>query len=407
MRITFVNTFYHPHADGGAEHSLKRLAEGLAGRGHEVAVFATHGEREPIEEEVNGVRVRREPIANVYWPFRTRPSAALRIAWNLRDIDNRAMGARFERFLEQRRPDVVVFNNIRGISISAWTAARRHKIPGVQILRDLYLACPPTTMFHQDRACETQCGRCRVFRGPHKQASRRLDAVVGVSRYITERVQALGLFDGVPAHTIYNRKAIAVAEAARQRRSAKVFGYIGTLAPAKGLEWMLQEMKTLAAPPRLLIAGVGDPAYVQHLKAAAAGQNVEFLGYAPASEFFSRIDVCCVPSLWPDTLPGVAIEAAAYGAATIATNRGGLPEIVKHEVSGLICDPAEPGALAAAARRLQADDALFARLCDQAPSVVAPFLDGELMLDEYQALFETLARSNGPASSRKSHAIPE
>ena len=78
-------------------------------------------------------------------------------------------------------------------------------------------------------------------------------------------------------------------------------------------------------------------------------------------DFMSAFDVCAVPSL-EEPLGLVAIESMAVGTPVVATNVGGLPEIIRHEENGLLVQPRDPSALAAAIIRLAKDTDLRNRL---------------------------------------------
>jgi glycosyltransferase involved in cell wall biosynthesis len=69
-----------------------------------------------------------------------------------------------------------------------------------------------------------------------------------------------------------------------------------------------------------------------------------------------------VPSIWPDSFPTVALEAMAAGAAIVVSRIGGLPEAVIDGESGLIVEPGDVSALAAALERLLDDPTLRAQL---------------------------------------------
>lgn len=72
-------------------------------------------------------------------------------------------------------------------------------------------------------------------------------------------------------------------------------------------------------------------------------------------------DLFVLPSLW-EGLPVAAIEAMGMGLPVIATRVAGTPEVVRHEETGLLVEPADPHDLAKAIGRLLADDALRNRL---------------------------------------------
>jgi glycosyltransferase involved in cell wall biosynthesis len=69
MNILFINSLYHPYIGGGAEIILKNLVEGLYRKGHQVTVLTTGHESGRHEEQVNGIRVIRLGIKNIYWHY--------------------------------------------------------------------------------------------------------------------------------------------------------------------------------------------------------------------------------------------------------------------------------------------------------------------------------------------------
>ena len=71
-----------------------------------------------------------------------------------------------------------------------------------------------------------------------------------------------------------------------------------------------------------------------------------------------------VPSVWPDPLPGVVREPMTRGRPVIGSDIGGIPDMIVHERSGLLVPAGDAIALAAAMRRLAADEALRERLGD-------------------------------------------
>jgi glycosyltransferase involved in cell wall biosynthesis len=100
-----------------------------------------------------------------------------------------------------------------------------------------------------------------------------------------------------------------------------------------------------------------------------------------AVEFTGRVDrfdlpgvyraaaVCVIPSLY-ENFPYTCLEAMASGCAVVASDAGGIPEIVTNEVDGLLVQPGRPERLGAAILRLLGDSALANRLRLQAPATI-------------------------------------
>ena len=76
---------------------------------------------------------------------------------------------------------------------------------------------------------------------------------------------------------------------------------------------------------------------------------------------FAGARAAVLPSLW-ENLPHAAVEALAVGAPVVATAVGGVPEVIHDDENGLLVPPGDVAALAAALRRMLADDELHDRL---------------------------------------------
>ncbi|MBK8151403.1 MAG: glycosyltransferase, partial [Acidobacteria bacterium] len=146
MKIALLNSCYYPDEPGGAERSVRILAESLVGAGHTVSVICLGKARETTE--VGGVRVERIPIRNGYLPSEHGGDrgAIQRVVWHVRDTHNSAAAHDIAVLLHQFRPDVLHTNNLSGFSVSVWKAARDLGIRIMHTTRDFYLLCPRSTM---------------------------------------------------------------------------------------------------------------------------------------------------------------------------------------------------------------------------------------------------------------------
>ena len=108
-------------------------------------------------------------------------------------------------------------------------------------------------------------------------------------------------------------------------------------------------------------------------------------------EEYRRAGALCMPCrLLPtdrDGIPNVLVEAMAAGAPVVATAVSGIPELVEHEVNGLLIPPDDPEALADALLRLHNDPELTATLTRNGCETVAERFDGERLARELAALF--------------------
>jgi glycosyltransferase involved in cell wall biosynthesis len=116
------------------------------------------------------------------------------------------------------------------------------------------------------------------------------------------------------------------------------------------------------------------------------------VGQAELLGEYRRASALCMPcrvlSNDRDGIPNVLVEAMAAGAPVIATGVSGIPELVEHERNGLLVEPDDPGALAAALIRLHEDRELAARLSQAARVTVRERFDGTRHARQLARLFE-------------------
>jgi glycosyltransferase involved in cell wall biosynthesis len=154
--------------------------------------------------------------------------------------------------------------------------------------------------------------------------------------------------------------------------NAPIVMVVSRLTPKKGLEQFLEAAEVLSprfADVRFVIVGYANPlekAYEAALKRLADERGltarVVFTGLrqdVPA--LLSVATVAVMPSL-NEALSNVLLESMAAGAPIVATRVGGTPEAIEDGASGLLVEPGDPAALAAAIGRLLNDPRLAARL---------------------------------------------
>lgn len=395
MKALFISSLYAPDIGGGAEIILQRTVEGLQQRGHQVAVLATGPQSGLVTETVNLVTVYRAGLRNFYWHFRAqRPGRLARMGWHLRDRYNAGMRDYVKQVIALEKPDLVVCHNLTGWSVSAWDEITAAGLPIVQVLHDLYLLCPGSTMFSKGRSCQTQCGRCAHFRKGHEARSAQVNTVVGVSHFMLDTLQAQGYFKGARGYVVHNASPCPVipfrheSPAPQVRPAPLRFGYMGTLSEPKGLRWLIEQFQQLPIDATLQIAGRGQLDDEERFKALAQSPRISFVGYRTPEDFYTQIDVAIVPSIWNEPFGMVAVEACSWSVPVIASRVGGLPEIIQDQLNGLLCSPDDPDSLGVAMLKLHQHPDLLARLSAQARISVGSLTDLQLMLDSYESILQ-------------------
>jgi len=150
-------------------------------------------------------------------------------------------------------------------------------------------------------------------------------------------------------------------------------GIVGRLAPWKGQHVFLEAAARLQAAghdARFVIVGAplfGEDGYEAELRRQAAAEGltgqVTFLGFrSDVAAVLGELDILVHASTTPEPFGQVVIEGMAESLPVVATDGGGVREIITHAENGLLVPMGDAGALASALERLLQDPALARRL---------------------------------------------
>lgn len=150
-----------------------------------------------------------------------------------------------------------------------------------------------------------------------------------------------------------------------------LLGIVGQVIVRKGHRYLLEALPRLVQEiPNLRLVIVGrfhrDQTYVKQLRrylnANQLHRVTKWIGIREnVPDFLAAMDVCVVPSL-EEPLGLVAIESQSVGTPVVASETGGLSEVVKHETTGLLVPPRDSDAIADAVLRIHQDEALKRKL---------------------------------------------
>ncbi|MFC2001653.1 glycosyltransferase [Chloroflexota bacterium] len=181
-------------------------------------------------------------------------------------------------------------------------------------------------------------------------------------------------------------------------RPGKTIGTLKRLDPVYGIDYLIRSIPHIRQKHkdvRILIAGYGNQKpYQQAAQEIGVEKNVEFIGTVPhaaVTEYLSRLDIFVMPSL-SEAFGVSALEAQALGIPVVATNIGGIPEIVKDGESGLLVEPQNPKAIADAIIRLLDDEALRKRMGARGRKLVEEKYDWNENAKEMEALYSEFVR---------------
>lgn len=400
MRMLHISALYPPQVVGGAERSTQRLSMSFARDGWQVDVITlvpADGGGLPERSVEDGVTVHRLPLANLYWPYaavRKKPSRAARLAWHLLDSHNPMMVRRVARLARELAPDVIVTHNLQGFSTALWPALARLGVPVVHVLHDFALLCPRTVLFRDGRNCghgAARCTDCRLLTVPRFRHARHLTAVVAVSAAVLRIHRDHGLFRELPAAVIHNSAPPGTLPRAAPRERTPgapfVFGFLGRVDLAKGIETLLEAMRLLeerGLRPELHVAGRADPDYLLTLTARWPLPRVTYLGFVEPVQFLRSLDALVMPSASLEALGNGVWEAYLQGLPVIGSSQGGVPEMIDEGRTGFVFPAGDAAALAERMQRL-VDDPAATRAMAAAALAKAPEYLAEVGLGAYDA----------------------
>lgn len=359
VRILFVSSLYAPHEVGGAEASLRAVAQGLSDLGHDVhvATLSPKDDAAPPLERIDGVTVHRCTLANVYWPWgpSVRRNVLLKGVWHLINARNLWMARRLEHLVFDVRPDVVVTGNLQGWSTAVFDVPTRLGVPVTHVANDYALACIQTALFRNGRKCGTKdqrCTACRWLTARNRRYAGALAGQISVSQSIETFHRSHHILIGRKQTVIHNplKPDVQIASHARSRRTPVRFGFLGRIEKSKGIETAMNAMQMLderGIEAQFHIAGrAATESYIDELKRRWPLDSVTFSGFVDAQRFLDTIDCLLFPSEWLEALGNSVIEAFARGVPVIGSTAGGIPESIHHGENGYLFEPGNAAELA-------------------------------------------------------------
>lgn len=169
---------------------------------------------------------------------------------------------------------------------------------------------------------------CKKIRGFF--VSRLVDYVVCVSDFIRKRdIDGLFLNKDIVV-TVHNGIDVKKYMPVKKENGSDVrIAFAGQLIPAKGVDNLLRAVADLPVKAKVVIAGSGPQRSELELLAAKLNLAPEWLGQIDwIPRLFAEADIAVFPSVWEEAFGLVVAEAMACGACVVASDRGGIPEVI-------------------------------------------------------------------------------
>lgn len=392
MKIMMVNTLFYPHIFGGAEKSVQLLAEGLTQRGHEVTAVSVAAHMQI--GNINKIKAYYLAPHNTYWGgMPKKVNRIKKLRWHLKDIFNPGIYRDITRIIDVEKPDIIHTHMMTGLSAAPWLVARRKGIPVVHTLREYSLICESGTMFRNNANCGSQCMSCRCFTALKKHLSNQgcIRHLVGLSDFIINQHLQHGYFAGVPYTRVFNgvqQFGSNLISLDAIHLPVKIL-YLGRIDRTKGVFEVLDAVQQVNGIELFLGGHILDDAIQEKIDNCRYPSNIKFLGFINPQDVLPEIDAVIVPSRWHEPFGRVVIEAYQHGKPVIASNRGGLPEIVIEGKTGFLYDPDDSMQLVAILRRLAEQPSLLTSMAEPIEEQLAVF-DNQLICEQYESIYHSV-----------------
>ena len=342
MKVALVSDWYYPKIGGVASH-MHNLAIKLKERGHEVAIVTnnreTGKERELAEKGIELIKI----------PGVITPLLEINVSYGLKSSEE------LNGFLK----DFDVIHSHHAFTPLALKATKA----GKAMEKATFLTTHSISFAHDSRLWEALGLTIPLFtmylKYPHKIIAVSKAAKAFIEHFTDIQISIVpnGVDDNrfMPATNKDDIKADFGIE-------GDVILYVSRMSYRKGPHVLLNAFSGIEEAT-LVMVGSGEmlPFLKMQAKFLGIEDRVIFLGYIEDSklpEVFRMADIFVLPSVTSEAFGIVVLEAMASGVPVIATNVGGIPEIVKENEAGLLVPPGNELELRNAIQRLLQEEKL-------------------------------------------------
>ena len=359
MKVALVSNLYGRLARGGAEVMVKKIAEGFIKRGDAVFVISAVGAEAPkdrafscpVTREVEGgVLIYRFYPPNIYFYAQAaRHGILARLIWTFLDVFNWRAARRVRQIILEEKPDMILLHNLKGLGyyIPRYLADFHDKV--ILTLHDVQLINPSGLIiagsedhwFSKSLPASLYRSVCRRQFNPIKK-------VISPSRFLLDFYRSHGFLRGkVHPLVLKNPSAYPGTVKPRQPQTRHVgvvnLLFVGQLEEHKGIKWLVDFLENngyFINGFKVCLRIAGDGLLRKRLL-PTAGKLLGKLDFAALKEEMLKADYLVFPSICYENSPAVIYEALSLGLPVIASNIGGVAELVQDNFNGFLFKPAE------------------------------------------------------------------
>lgn len=270
-------------------------------------------------------------------------------------------------FIKKSRPDIIHLHNNYQYSNSVLLALKHSKVPVIHTVHDWGLMCPSSWGVYNKslKDCTLAKGidlKCYFHEGclsfhhfllTYFRNKLRFRLERKVVKYYIPPSKALARdlkkFGFYPVSCLHH--FVEFKELKKLKREGNLLLYVGGLTRNKGVEFLVKAMPLIQKQvPSVKLRVIGDGPELEHLRSISKDlEQVEFLGRVPhekVMEEYLRSTLFVMPSLWMENSPFVLYECLIASLPIVASDRGGIPDLVKDGFNGFLVKPGDEEDLA-------------------------------------------------------------
>jgi len=370
-----------PRKIGGAETCVERIAKALSFKGHKLVIitqapFAGLCSLLPRKKTIEGLTIYSFYPLNIFSIYHThRKTLLAKGIWRLLDLINPLSAILVYLIVGKEKPDIIHNHILYGFSpLFLLRLLKITRIPLIQTLHSYGFLCLRCNLLrHTRHVCLNMPWACRLL----VKISRVLvnsapDIVISPSQFCLniyghyqffKKSKKIVLANGVETYTHNPHQ-----EKKDRQEEFRVL-YAGRLVPEKGVEVLIRAFKKIASL-KIRLTIVGEGALESYLKRLVQNDNrIQFLGkfsWERLKELYKSSDITVVPSVYYEILGNVVLESMAHGTGVIASNIGGIPELIQNGQNGYLFKAGDVDGLRAILEKLINNPAQVAAIGDNA-----------------------------------------
>ncbi|PKM91843.1 hypothetical protein CVU82_01390 [Candidatus Falkowbacteria bacterium HGW-Falkowbacteria-1] len=330
MRIAVINNLYKPYQKGGAEKIADKTVQELKTLGHCVFIVTT----KPRNAKNVNEETKTYYLNSNYYNL-GKHSVVYRLFWQILNIFNLNQALKLKKILKTEKPDLVISNNLMGLSYLSFKIIKRLGIKHAHILHDIQLLHPSGLMFYKKEEI-TNTFPAKIYQKINKYLASSPDLIISPSQWLLNKHKKRGFFGKSKKIVLDNPLAFTKKDINRKQEVTEKnifnFLFIGQIEEHKGVLFLIRSFRKIKND-NIKLKIIGDGSQMEKAKEMAKNnKNITFLGKYTGNEIEKELienDCLIVPSLCYENSPTVIYEASAFDMPIIASDLGGISELIK------------------------------------------------------------------------------